>query len=59
MASELTKEAGIAGPCAASTVLGWETGGSAPSLLYVAAIIKVTGGVVTLDDLVITAGGRP
>lgn len=59
MAEALTSEVGDRGPCAASTVLGWETGGSAPSLFYAWAIHKVTKGEVSLRDLVVMAGGEP
>lgn len=45
-------------PCAASTVLGWERGDNAPSLSYAAAILKVTGGEVTLAELVRTSEGK-
>jgi len=57
MAAEVTSAAGREEPCAASTVLGWERGESAPSLVYAVAILKVTDGDVTLVDLIRTSEG--
>jgi transcriptional regulator with XRE-family HTH domain len=57
MAKELTAAVRRDEPCAASTVLCWERGDTAPSLSYAAAILKVTGGEVMLADLVRAAEG--
>ena len=52
MAAELSAVVGREEPCAASTILGWETGRFYPSLPYAAAIIQVTRGAVKLADLI-------
>lgn len=57
MAFELWKVADTQEPCAGSTVLMWETGRTAPSLVYVDAIQRLTRGKVKVADLLRTARG--